>query len=221
MSQVEATVFIVDDDPAVLKSLSRLLRAIRFTVVTFGSPQEFLERHDPHTPGCLVLDVAMPGLNGLELQEALTAKGSPIPIIFLTGHGDIPMSVQAMKGGALDFLTKPVHDKDLLKAVEAALEKDRIDRQSRAELDDIQERLATLTPREREVLIHVVSGQLNKQIAYDLGTVEKTIKVHRARVMEKMKVGSVAELVRLTERAGINEISSVLTVQSALQDKNT
>lgn len=203
MSQVEPTVFVVDDDPAVLKSLSRLLRASQFNVVTFGSPQEFLERHDPHTPGCLVLDVAMPGLNGLELQETLSVKGSAIPIIFLTGHGDIPMSVQAMKGGALDFLTKPVHDKDLLKAVEAALEEDRIERQSRAELDDIRERLATLTPREREVLIHVVSGQLNKQIAYDLGTVEKTIKVHRARVMEKMKVGSVAELVRLTERAGI------------------
>jgi FixJ family two-component response regulator len=180
-----------------------LLHASQFNVVTFGSPQEFLERHDPHTPGCLVLDVAMPGLNGLELQEALTVKGSAIPIIFLTGHGDIPMSVQAMKGGALDFLTKPVHDEDLLKAVEAALEKDRIERQSRAELDDIRKRLATLTPREREVLTHVVSGQLNKQIANDLGTVEKTIKVHRARVMEKMKVGSVAELVRLTERAGI------------------
>ncbi len=203
MSQAEPTVFIVDDDPAVLKSLSRLLRASQVNVVTFGSPQDFLQRYDPHTPGCLVLDVAMPGLNGLELQEALRIKGSAIPIIFLTGHGDIPMSVQAIKGGALDFMTKPVHDKDLLKAVEAALEKDRIERQSRAELDDIHERLATLTPREREVLIHVVSGQLNKQIAYDLGTVEKTIKVHRARVMEKMKVGSVAELVRLTERAGI------------------
>ena len=203
MSQAEPTVFIVDDDPAVLKSLSRLLRASQVNVVTFSSPQDFLQRYDPHTPGCLVLDVAMPGLNGLELQEALRIKGSAIPIIFLTGHGDIPMSVQAMKGGALDFLIKPVQDKDLLKAVEAALEKDRIERQSRAELDDIQERLATLTPREREVLIHVVSGQLNKQIAYDLGTVEKTIKVHRARVMEKMKVGSVAELVRLTERAGI------------------
>ena len=200
MSDVEPTVFIVDDDPAVLKSLARVLRAIQFTVVTFGSPQEFLEQHNPHIPGCLVLDVAMPGLNGLELQEALRVKGSAIPIIFLTGHGDIPMSVQAMKGGALDFLTKPVRDEDLLKAVEAALEKDRIERQSRAELDDIQKRLATLTPREREVLSHVVSGQLNKQIANDLGTVEQTVKVHRARVMEKMKVNSVAELVRLTER---------------------
>lgn len=200
MSQVKPTVFIVDDDPAVVKSLSRLLRASHFNVVTFGSPQEFLERYDPYTPGCLVLDVAMPGLNGLELQNALSVKGSPIPIIFLTGHGDIPMSVQAMKGGALDFLTKPVHDNDLLKAVEAGLEKDRIERQSRTEMHDIQERLATLTPREREVLTHVVSGQLNKQIANDLGTVEQTIKVHRARVMEKMKVNSVAELVRLTER---------------------
>jgi FixJ family two-component response regulator len=190
----------VDDDPAVLKSLARLLRSVDFTVVTVGSPQEFLERHDLRVPGCLILDVAMPGLNGLELQEALTTKGSTVPIIFLTGHGDIPMSVQAMKRGALDFLTKPVNDDDLIKAVHAALEKDRIARQARDELTDIQARLATLTPREREVMAHVVSGQLNKQIAIDLGTVESTIKVHRARVMEKMKVQSVAELVRLTER---------------------
>lgn len=195
-------VFVVDDDPAVLKGLSRVLRSTGLGVATFSSPCEFLEQHDPREPGCLVLDLAMPGLNGLELQMALTAKGSAIPIIFLSGHSDIPMSVQAMKGGALDFLTKPVHDEDLLKAVHAALEKDHIRRERRAELDDIQERLATLTPREREVLTHVVSGQLNKQIANDLGTVEKTIKVHRARVMEKMKVNSVAELVRLTERLG-------------------
>jgi FixJ family two-component response regulator len=202
MSQAGPTVFIVDDDPAVLKSLSRVLRSAGLAVTTFSSPSDFLEQHDPRAAGCVVLDVAMPGLNGLELQQALTAKGSAIPIIFLTGRGDIPMSVQAMKGGAVDFLTKPVHDEDLLKAVHIALEEDRIERQRRAELDDIQERLATLTPREREVLTHVVSGQLNKQIANDLGTVEKTIKVHRARVMEKMKVNSVAELVRLTERLG-------------------
>jgi FixJ family two-component response regulator len=144
--------------------------------------------------------VAMPGLNGLEFQEALATKGSAIPIIFLTAHGDIPMSVEAMKRGALDFLTKPVNDDDLIKAVHAALEKDRMARRARNELEDIQERLATLTPREREVLAHIVSGQLNKQIAYDLGIVESTIKVHRARVMEKMKVQSVAELVRMTER---------------------
>ena len=203
MSNALPTVFIVDDDPAVLKSLSRLLRAGRLTAVTFGSPQEFLERYDPCTPGCLVLDMTMPGLNGLELQEALTTKGSAIPIIFLTGHGDVPMSVQAMKHGAFDFLTKPVNDDDLIKAVHAALDQDRIARQARDEVHDIQVRLATLTPREREVMTHVVSGQLNKQIAYDLGTVEKTIKVHRARVMEKMKVQSVAELVRLTERVKV------------------
>ena len=197
------TVFIVDDDSAVLKSLARLLRSARLNVMAFGSPQEFLERHDPRAPGCLVLDLAMPGLNGLELQAALTVKGSAIPIIFLTGHGNIPTSVQAMKRGALDFLTKPVNDDDLLKAVQVAIEKDRIARIARAELEDIQARLDSLTPREREVLTHVVSGQLNKQTAADLGTVEKTIKVHRGRVMEKMKVQSVAELVRLAERAGI------------------
>jgi FixJ family two-component response regulator len=197
------TVFIVDDDSAVLKSLARLLRSARLNVMAFGSPQEFLERHDPRAPGCLVLDLAMPGLNGLELQAALTVKGNAIPIIFLTGHGNIPASVQAMKRGALDFLTKPVNDDDLLKAVQAAMEQDRIARIARAELEDIQARLDSLTPREREVLTHVVSGQLNKQTAADLGTVEKTIKVHRGRVMEKMKVQSVAELVRLAERAGI------------------
>ena len=197
------TVFIVDDDSAVLKSLARLLRSARLNVMAFGSPQEFLERHDPRAPGCLVLDLAMPGLNGLELQAALTVKGSAIPIIFLTGHGNIPASVQAMKRGALDFLTKPVNDDDLLKAVQAAIEQDRIARIARAELEDIQARLDSLTPREREVLTHVVSGQLNKQTAADLGTVEKTIKVHRGRVMEKMKVHSVAELVHLAERAGI------------------
>jgi FixJ family two-component response regulator len=201
MSNAMPTVVVVDDDPAVLKSLSRLLRAAGLNVATFGSPQEFLEQHDPRVPGCLVLDVAMPGLNGLELQEALATKGSAIPIVFLTGHGDVPTSVQAMKRGALDFLTKPVNDDHLLEAIRVAIEKDCSARQARAELDDLLERLATLTPREREVLTHVVSGQLNKQIANDLGTVEKTIKVHRARVMEKMKVASLADLVRLVERA--------------------
>ncbi len=203
MNRSPATVFVVDDDPAVLKGLARLLRAARLDVVTFHSPREFLERHDPRAPGCLVLDVAMPGLNGMELQEALAVQGSPIPIVFMTGHGDIPMSVQAMKRGALDFLTKPVNDEDLLKAVHAAIEKDRGNRQARTELDEIQARLDTLTPREREVMEHVIAGQLNKQTAANLGTVEQTIKVHRARVMEKMKVQSVAELVRLAERAGI------------------
>ena len=193
----------MDDDAAVLKSLARLLRSAGLAVATFSSPREFLDRHDPNAPGCLVLDVAMPGLNGLELQQALIAGGHELAIVFLTGHGDIPMSVKAMKRGAVDFLTKPVNDDDLLNAVRVAIEKDRLQRQARAEVADIQQRLATLTPREREVLQHVISGQLNKQIAADLGTVEKTIKVHRARVMEKMKVRSVAELVHLAERVGI------------------
>jgi FixJ family two-component response regulator len=203
MTQVFPTVFVVDDDPAVLKSLSRLLRSARLACATFSSPREFLDCHDPNVPGCLVLDVAMPGLNGLELQQALIASGHELPIVFLTGHGDVPMSVQAMKRGAVDFLTKPVNDDDLLKAVRAAIEKDRSQRRARAEVLEIQQRLDTLTPREREVMEHVVVGKLNKQIAAELGTVEKTIKVHRARVMQKMRVQSVAELVHLAERAGV------------------
>jgi FixJ family two-component response regulator len=197
------TIFIVDDDAAVRKGLARLLRSAGLAVTTFASPREFLDQHDANAPGCLVLDVAMPGLNGLELQQALIAGGHELAIVFLTGHGDIPMSVQAMKRGAVDFLTKPVNDDDLLKAVRVAIEKDRLQRAERAEKADIQQRLATLTPREREVLQHVITGQLNKQIAADLGTVEKTIKVHRARVLEKMQVHSVAELVHLAERVGI------------------
>ena len=205
MTQTSPTVFVVDDEPAVLKSLARLLRSAHLAVATFSSPREFLECHDSRLPGCLVLDVAMPELNGLELQQALIASGHELPIIFLTGHGDIPMSVQAMKRGAVDFLTKPVNDDDLLQAIRAAIEKDRIQRQARAEVNEIQQRLATLTPREREVMDHVIAGQLNKQTAAELGTVEKTIKVHRARVMEKMKVQSVAELVHLAERVGIGK----------------
>jgi FixJ family two-component response regulator len=198
-----ATVFVVDDDPAVLKSLSRLLRSAGLGAATFTSAREFLDRHDPSAPGCLLLDVAMPGLNGLELQQALVASGHELPIVFLTGHGDIPMSVQAMKRGAVDFLTKPVLDDDLLQAVRVAIEKDRLQRQTQAEVAEIRQRLAALTPREREVLEHVIAGQLNKQIAYDLGTVEKTIKVHRGQVMKKMRAQSVAELVRLAEQVGI------------------
>ena len=154
--------------------------------------------------GRLVLDVAMPALNGLELQNILEKAGSLLPIIFLTGTADIPKSVEAMKHGASDFLTKPVDDEDLLAAVRVAIEKNRVLRQEQAELSEIQARLATLTPREREVLEHVVKGQLNKQIAGDLGTVEQTVKVHRARVMHKLRLQSVAELVRLVERCGIN-----------------
>jgi FixJ family two-component response regulator len=196
-------VFVVDDDPAVLKSLSRLLRSAGLAVITFSSPREFLERHDPESPGCLVLDMAMPEMSGLEVQQALVTSGHEPAIVFLTGRADIPMSVQAMKSGAMDFLTKPVNDDDLLTAVRVAIEKDRLQRQARAEVAGIQKLCATLTPRQREVLEHLITGQLNKQIGADLGIAEKTIKVHRARVLEKMKVHSVAELVHLAERAGI------------------
>ncbi len=186
-----------------MKALARLLRSIEMNVATFASPQEFLEQYQPGIHGCLVLDVTMPGLNGLELQQELAAQGNGLPVIFLTGHGDISMGVQAMKQGAVDFLTKPVHDQNLIEAIHAAIDKDRMLRRTRSELAELRERLATLTPREREVLSHVVSGRLNKPIAADLGTVEKTIKIHRAHLMTKLKVRSLADLVRLTERAGI------------------
>jgi len=196
------TVFIVDDDAPVRDALSRLLRAHRFAVAAFASPKEFLEHYDQDTPGCLVLDLKMRG-NGFGLQQTLQEKGSPLPIIFLTGHGDIPKSVQALKGGAVDFLTKPVNDKDLLAAIRVAIERDHTLRQEQNEVSEIRARLSTLTPREREVLEFVVTGKLNKHIARDLGTVEQTVKIHRARVMQKMRVQSVAELVRLAERCGI------------------
>ena len=197
------TVFVVDDYAPGRRSISRLLRAAGFVVAAFASAQDFLAQYDPGVWGCLVLDVAMPAVTGLELQSILAEKGSRLPIIFLTAHGDIPKSVQAMKQGASDFLTKPVNDEDLLAAVRVAIEKDRALRREQAELSEVRARLATLTPREREVLEYVVAGKLNKQIASDLGTVEQTIKVHRARVMQKMRVQSVAELVRLTQRCGI------------------
>ena len=198
------TVFLVDDYAPVRSSISRLLRAAGFAVAAFASAEEFLAQYDRHTPGCLVLDLAMPGLDGLELQRRLAKTGSALPIIFLTGEGDIPKSVHAMKQGASDFLTKPVDDEDLLVAVRVAIEKDRAIRREQDELFEIRARLAALTPREREVLEYVVTGKLNKQIADYLGTVEQTVKIHRARVMQKMKVQSVAELVRLTERCGIS-----------------
>ena len=194
------TVFLVDDDAGVLKALSRLLRAKGYNVQSYTSPQEFLARHDATMAGCAVLDVSMPGLDGLELQQALAVEGSPRPVIFITGKGDIPTSVRAMKAGALDFLTKPVSEEDLLAAVARAEEQDAKSRQDRADVASIQAKLATLTPREREVLTHVVAGRLNKQIAGDLGTVEKTIKVHRSRMLDKLGVRTVADLVRLATR---------------------
>ncbi len=197
------TVFVVDDYAPVRSAVSRLLRAAGFAVAAFASPEKFLAQYDPRTPGCLVLDLDMPAVHGLELQRILATKGSVLPIIFLTGHGDIPKSLQAMKRGASDFLTKPVNDKDLLAAVRVAIERDALARREQAKLSEICARLDTLTPREREVLEHVVAGKLNKQIAGDLGVTEATIKMHRARVMAKMKVQAVADLVRLAERCGI------------------
>src|SRR5262249_40190166 len=186
------TVFLVDDDPGVLKGLSRLLRNRGYNVLPFASPREFLEKHDATVPGCAIFDVSMPDLDGLELQEAFKARGHQRPIIFITGKGDIPKTVRAMKAGAIDFLTKPVSHKTLLETIAQAEKADIATRQAHAEVVAIDTKIATLTPREREVLTHVISGRLNKQIAGDLGIVEKTIKVHRGRMMEKLGVHTVA-----------------------------
>ena len=197
------TVYLVDDDPDLLKALQRLLQSAGLQATPFDSAQAFLDGHDRAAPGCLVLDLSMPGLNGLELQRELEQLNSPLPIIFLSGRGDIPATVQAMKHGATDFLTKPVDDTELLAAIQEALATDRRRRRSHDERDRIAERLAALTERERQVLQQVVAGRLNKQIAADLGTVEKTVKFHRANLMRKMGVRSVAALVKLAERASI------------------
>jgi len=199
------TIFIVDDENRVIKALSRLMRVKGYDVRSYTSPHEFLADHDATIPGCAVLDVSMPGLDGLELQQALTADGSHRPVIFITGKGDIPTSVRAMRAGAIDFLTKPVSNGELLAAVARAEAHDTKLRQNRAELAAVQARIATLTPREREVLTHVVAGRLNKQIAYDLGTVEKTIKFHRSAIMKKLDIRTVADLVRLAEKAGLSK----------------
>ncbi len=203
MNDQAPTVFVVDDDAALRKALVRLLRAAEQTVETFESAQDFFARLPPDRPGCLVLDVRMPGMSGLELQEALAARGRSWPVIFLTGHGDIPMSVKAMKAGAADFLTKPVKGRVLLEAVAAAFEADRRARASRATRDELAARLGKLSPREREVFDHVVRGRLNKQIALLLGTTERTVKAHRANVMAKMRVGSLAELVQAADLLGL------------------
>ena len=196
--------FVVDDDDSVRKALARLLASAGYAVETFASASEFLDRgHQQDTPGCVVLDVSMPGLSGLDLQRELMAFTPPLPIIFITGHGDIPTSVRAMKSGAVDFLTKPVNDRDLLSLIKLAIARNVEARKLHTELGELQRRADTLTPREREVMLLVVRGRLNKQVAAELGTVEKTIKVHRARVIEKMGVESLAELVRMAEKLGM------------------
>ena len=199
------TVFIVDDDARVIKALSRLMRMKGYDVQTHTSPQEFLAHHDPSVPGCAVLDVAMPGLDGLGLQQALTARGSHRPVIFITGKGDIPTTVRAMKAGALDFLTKPLSNKDLLSAIARAEEQDTKSRQIDVEVASVEAKLSTLTPREHEVLKHVVAGRLNKQIAYELGTAEKTIKFHRSSMMKKLGIRSLPDLVRMAQKAGVSD----------------
>jgi FixJ family two-component response regulator len=199
---VAPCVFVVDDQPAMLRALSRLLALAGFEVAVFESALEFLNSGNADGPGCLVLDLAMPGMDGIELQKSLAASACLLPIIFLTGHGDIDSCVQAMKFGAFDFLTKPFDGERLLWIVRAALERNRQSRLERLELDDIAARFEALTPRERQVLSMVVEGKLNKEVAAEMGTVEKTVKFHRAAVMTKMKAHSLAELVRLAERLG-------------------
>jgi FixJ family two-component response regulator len=203
MSDTRFVIFLVDDDPSVLKALTRMLSTHGYEVRAFSGPTEFLAQHDRSVPGCAIFDVSMPGLDGIELQAALKAGGAERPVIFITGVGDIPVTVQAMKAGAIDFLTKPVKSRQLLTAIALAAEKEAQALELRGELASVNDRVSRLTPREREVLTHVIAGQLNKQIAADLGTVEKTIKLHRGRVMHKMGVRSVADLVRIAERAGI------------------
>jgi len=200
MGAETAVVFVVDDDAGVRAGTRSLLASMGFEVQTFESASEFLGSKRPEVPSCLVLDVRLPGLSGLDLQRELVASGTSIPIIFITGHGDVPMSVEAMKGGAVEFLTKPVRDQQLLEAVQHAIARDRVEREKRAEVAEVRRRYESLTPREREVMVRVVAGRLNKQIAFELGTAEITVKLHRAQVMQKMQVESLAALVQSAER---------------------
>lgn len=200
MGAETAVVFVVDDDAGVRAGTRSLLASMGFEVQTFESASEFLGSKRPEVPSCLVLDVRLPGLSGLDLQRELVASGTSIPIIFITGHGDVPMSVEAMKGGAVEFLTKPVRDQQLLEAVQHAIARDRVEREKRAEVAEVRRRYESLTPRERDVMVRVVAGRLNKQIAFELGTAEITVKLHRAQVMQKMQVESLAALVQLAER---------------------
>jgi FixJ family two-component response regulator len=201
MSSTEQMVFVVDDDSSVRKALKMLVRSIGLEAETYGSAKDFLEGFDPRRPGCLVLDVRMPGMSGLELQERLEAMHAAVPIIFITAHGDVPMAVEAMKAGAVDFLQKPFRDQDLIDRIQRALEHDRMSRQVTVEREEIEKRLASLTPREHEVMEKVVAGSPNKAIASDLDLSERTVEIHRARVMTKMEADSLPHLVQLVMRA--------------------
>jgi FixJ family two-component response regulator len=204
MAEQQPIVFVIDDDPSVREALASLLRSVGLQVGLFGSTQEFVQSEKPDVPGCLVLDVRLPGLGGLEFQRELARANIHLPIIIITGHGDIPMSVQAMKAGAIEFLTKPFRDQDLLDAIRIGIERDRARRESDGAIAELRERLAGLTVREREILAHVVTGRLNKQIAGDLGLSEITVKVHRGNLMRKMHARSLAELVRMADKLGIS-----------------
>jgi len=199
-SNVAEMVFVIDDDESIREALKSLIRSVGLSVETFASAHDFLESSRPDVPSCLILDVRMPGLSGLDLQRDLVEANIHIPIIFITGHGDIPMSVRAMKAGAVEFLTKPFRDQDLLDAIQQALERDRQMRSQQAGTVELRNRYNSLTPRETEVFALVVKGMLNKQIALQLGTSEITIKLHRRQVMEKMHAGSLADLVRMSEK---------------------
>jgi FixJ family two-component response regulator len=200
MTEAAAIVFVVDDDEGIRQSLKNLIGSVGLQVKVFASAQEFLRSKLTDVPGCLVLDVRLPGLSGLDLQKRMVEAGMDIPIIFITGHGDIPMTVRAMKAGAVEFLTKPFRDQDLLDAIQQALERDRTAREQRGKIEELRSRFDSLTPREREVMGLVVAGLLNKQIAGELGTSETTVKIQRHQVMEKMGAGSLAELVRMADR---------------------
>ena len=200
MAEAKPTVLIIDDDPAIRVSLGRLLRSVGLDAQLFESIADFLQAEHPNGPSCLVLDVNMPGRSGLDLQRELIATNRQIPIIFITGHGDIPMTVQAMKGGAIDFLTEPFEDQDLLDAVQRGLARDRERREDDDSLRTLKERFESLTPREREIMTHVAQGRLNKQVAGDIGISEPTVKVHRSNLMRKMKARSLPELTRMADK---------------------
>jgi len=202
---IPSTIFIVDDDPSFRDSLQFLLGSVGLEARVFSSARDFLDGADPEAPGCLLLDLRMPGMSGLDLQEELGKTGIFMPIIFITGHGTVPMSVRAMKAGAVDFLEKPFDELDLLNAVHQAIEQDRKTRLERDELRKIQQRVDALTPRESEVFTLLVSGMLNKQVAHQLGTSERTIKAHRSRIMEKLEAASLTDLVRHAEKLGIGK----------------